>query len=250
MINKRIHTIYGIILSAVTVIAGIFLIAACICIYHQGDRPFSPESVAAAFGTIAFPVYLCLALTIVGLLIDGISPAPKSKLVPQKQYALILEKLYNKHGQIKTPAISREQRRRKLHRSIAFGLLILGSTVFLFYGLNSGNFDSADITGSVVQAMYVLLPCIVVPFMYGVFSAYCTQASLKKEITLVKQAVSDGVSEADSHTGKAAPKPLLKLRWVLLAVGIFLLAFGFFTGGTEDVLTKAVNICTECVGLG
>ncbi|MBQ8580085.1 MAG: thioredoxin [Oscillospiraceae bacterium] len=29
-----------------------------------------------------------------------------------------------------------------------------------------------------------------------------------------------------------------------------MIAYGAAAGGTADVLTKAVNICTECVGLG
>lgn len=43
---------------------------------------------------------------------------------------------------------------------------------------------------------------------------------------------------------------LLYLRLALLAVGVGIFAYGFFAGGTSDVMTKAVNICTECVGLG
>ena len=43
---------------------------------------------------------------------------------------------------------------------------------------------------------------------------------------------------------------LLYLRLALLAVGIGLFTYGFLAGGTADVMTKAVNICTECVGLG
>ena len=40
------------------------------------------------------------------------------------------------------------------------------------------------------------------------------------------------------------------LRWGLLAFAIILLIWGFITGGAEDVLTKAANICSECIGLG
>lgn len=43
---------------------------------------------------------------------------------------------------------------------------------------------------------------------------------------------------------------LLYLRLALLCIGIGIFAYGFFAGGTADVMTKAVNICTECVGLG
>ena len=39
-------------------------------------------------------------------------------------------------------------------------------------------------------------------------------------------------------------------RLALLAAAVCLLVWGFVTGGAADVLTKAINICTECIGLG
>lgn len=36
----------------------------------------------------------------------------------------------------------------------------------------------------------------------------------------------------------------------LIIVGAVLLSVGLISGGAADVLTKAVNICTECIGLG
>ncbi|MBQ8627442.1 MAG: thioredoxin [Agathobacter sp.] len=39
-------------------------------------------------------------------------------------------------------------------------------------------------------------------------------------------------------------------RCAILAIGVFFLVYGFITGGTADVLAKAINICTECIGLG
>ncbi|MBO5767765.1 MAG: thioredoxin [Clostridia bacterium] len=40
------------------------------------------------------------------------------------------------------------------------------------------------------------------------------------------------------------------MRISLLIIALFLLVYGYIIGGTADVLTKAVNICTECIGLG
>lgn len=40
------------------------------------------------------------------------------------------------------------------------------------------------------------------------------------------------------------------LRVVLLACAVGLLALGAANGGMRDVLVKAINICTECIGLG
>ena len=84
MTKKRIHKIYGIVLSAVLIIAGICLIAACVGIYLSGDKPFSPASVAAAFSGIAIPVYLCLALIVGGLILDGFFPEEVKKLPAEK----------------------------------------------------------------------------------------------------------------------------------------------------------------------
>ena len=41
-----------------------------------------------------------------------------------------------------------------------------------------------------------------------------------------------------------------KARIAVLIVAIALIAVGIFNGGMRDVFVKAINICTECIGLG
>ena len=36
----------------------------------------------------------------------------------------------------------------------------------------------------------------------------------------------------------------------LIAIAIGLIVVGVFNGSARDVLYKAINICTECIGLG
>ena len=40
------------------------------------------------------------------------------------------------------------------------------------------------------------------------------------------------------------------LRAVVLIAAVLLIIAGIVNGGALDVLVKAINICTECVGLG
>lgn len=40
------------------------------------------------------------------------------------------------------------------------------------------------------------------------------------------------------------------LRAALYAAAIAMVIAGILNGGMRDVLVKAVNICTECIGLG
>ena len=45
-------------------------------------------------------------------------------------------------------------------------------------------------------------------------------------------------------------KHLAAARLVVLGAAVALVVLGVINGGARDVLVKAVNICTECIGLG
>ena len=51
--------------------------------------------------------------------------------------------------------------------------------------------------------------------------------------------------------GDAPAKPVSSaLRIALYAAAVVLIVLGVMNGGLRDVLIKAINICTECIGLG
>ena len=43
---------------------------------------------------------------------------------------------------------------------------------------------------------------------------------------------------------------LTLLRWIVLVSALLLILFGILNGSMADVLAKAANVCTECIGLG
>lgn len=43
---------------------------------------------------------------------------------------------------------------------------------------------------------------------------------------------------------------LVRLRAIILVIAIVFIVLGVMNGGLRDVLVKAINICTECIGLG
>ena len=53
---------------------------------------------------------------------------------------------------------------------------------------------------------------------------------------------------AASRSGRRCPEGALRLTLYLLAAA--LIVSGVLNGGLRDVLVKAINICTECIGLG
>ncbi len=49
---------------------------------------------------------------------------------------------------------------------------------------------------------------------------------------------------------QAEPKHMNTIRTVVIIAAVILIIAGILNGGALDVLVKAINICTECVGLG
>ena len=248
-VSKRIHTIYRIVLSIALIFAGICLMAACLNIYKSGDKPFSREAVAEQFGGIAVPVYLALALTVGGFILDLVLPWQDKKR-KDKNYTMILESLWRKRDLASASpeihdAILAQQKFRRINTTVSAVLLGVCSIIFLCYGVNPGNFLTTNINGSMLNAVVFLLMCLAIPFGYTVFSAYSNRRSMMKEIELVKQ-----IAPGGSPAAVATRDYTLIVRLLLLALAFCLIAYGYFAGGTLDVLTKAANICTECVGLG
>ena len=134
---------------------------------------------------------------------------------------------------------------RMRDKKINLGLLVLCSAVFLIYGMNSKNFHVTTLSSDMTTACCLLAACMAVPFGHAVFAAYSAKASMQREIELLKL---EGVTRGKVEI--APKKSRSYVQMTILAVAVLCLVFGLLSGGTNDVLTKAVNICTECVGLG
>ena len=56
--------------------------------------------------------------------------------------------------------------------------------------------------------------------------------------------------EAETAAGSADPKKIRLARAALLIIAAVFIAAGIMNGSMEDLFIKAVNICSECIGLG
>ena len=57
-------------------------------------------------------------------------------------------------------------------------------------------------------------------------------------------------TRASAQAAVPTPRRLQWLRIGLFAAAAVLIVLGVLNGGLRDVLVKAVNLCTECIGLG
>ncbi len=244
---KLLHRIYGIVLAAFIVVAGVCLIVGCLSIYDSGAGEYSREAVATAFSRIAVVCYICLALIIIGAFLPQFDDRAKKS----DSTALNLLSARKDISGDKTlrGAVLKERKKRK-NMAIALACVsAVSGIVFLVYALNSNNYDM-DINASVINGMKWIFPCLAVVFAFALFVFYYNKKSIKTEVKLLKTAPNSADGNCDEKPCDRVENVLRLTRAVLVLAAAAMTVVGYFSGGFEDVLTKAVNICTECIGLG
>lgn len=247
---KIIRKVYGYLLSAVLAATAVCLITGCLRIYFAGSHPFSPSTVAQAFAPIAPVVYLCLALILGSFPLYALLPPDAEKRGGKRPYYLMLKRLQEKTdlsacGGSLLQSIEAQRAARIRINAVTAAISVVSWTVFLVYALNGEHFHKSEINASMIRAMVWFVPCLLVSGGAAMIREKLIRQSAEAEIALYKGVT--GKAEAAAPTGN---RRIIVLRAVLAAAAVTLLLAGWFSGGFADVMTKAVNICTECVGLG
>ncbi len=257
---RKVHLIYGIVLSSIIVLVGICFIISCIDIYRSGDRPFTRESISTHFANIVIPVVICL-VGIIGGMVLSFFPLEKPKLKGIIDTGDIAKKLgakidISKCDDETQAKIKKERKIRLFTNVLCIDAIVVSLVISLIYGLNKNNFPASNINGEMVDAMLFILPCAIV----GLGAIYATilicNSSYARELNLIKKSLSVAKKEISAQQPTAntqrleGEKILLGARLTILVVAITFIIIGIFNGGMADVLQKAINICTECIGLG
>ena len=249
--KKRLYTAYSAVLSVAIVVVGLLLMAACLQIYLSGgEQIYTPEKVAVAFGRIAVPVYICLGLILVGFVLhfalrQGTDKAPKIKNPAMQLRRMLLTRDSKQADPEKQASLRRLRRSRRILLAICIVLCAAWFILFASFALINSTFypDAADATKYVISLMRPFTTCTVLSLGWALVTTYLSRQNMEKQIALYKQC-------PPLAQPKKAGRSWLVVRLGLLVVAVFLIVFGLISGGWQDVLTKAINICTECVGLG
>lgn len=249
--KKWVRRGYYTLITVALIVVAVLVMMQCVAIKQLGDHPFTRPLIAEHFAEIAIPVYICLGLVAVGFALYPLLPAaPDSQ--PDRD-VVTLRRLQTKTDLTACPAelthsVCKARRARNRHYYITLILLAIGTATFLWYCLDSRHFTD-DWNRTMIDAMMWLLPCMGVPALYGIFTAYFFRHSVKKEIALLRTAP----KEAISPTPKAQPKSEKWMPYVqggIFAIGVGLVVYGALYKGALDMLWKAINICKECIGIG
>jgi hypothetical protein len=257
---ERVRFFVSLALSLVLIATCVWYAVSCISIYSADtDTPFTREIVAEQL-RILLPISLItVALTVAAGFISIFAKAPKNTVIPIKNKALLRiteRKLSTEHLSAayteKANAEAKLQRKIVIIFAAASAVIIAAMLVFI---LNPSRYGKEDPNTDIAYSALIAL-CGSIVIFGGLYAMdILREASYKRVLTAAREELSRQKSEGVSLTpcensALGEGHTVLVVRLALIAVAIVFIILGVSNGGMEDVLGKAVRICTECIGLG
>lgn len=266
--------IYGICLTALTiVVAVLFIVQIWLLFRATEESPYSVETVSERFSKIAIPFYLWLAAIVGGGVLSYLFPdevkAPKTLLDTRVSLNRLKARLpKNAGGMVE---LKRENTLRKVVWGVCIALALAVAVLLVVFLLNEeykAKFGTEFFKSHVeAEKLLKLFPLVVVALCACAGALIYQSYSLKKELTIVKNEIAESAKRGekivkteqkptlcDKIKGKFAflgkDKSVLAIRLVVAVAGLTLFVAGICGDGMQEVLTKAINICTQCIGLG
>lgn len=274
---RKLKTVYGICLSALTIAVGVLFIMQTWSIFFSAENsPYTTEIIAEKFLQILAPVCLWGAAAIGGGVLSACFPDEQKRIKGQVDFRATLFRLKGSLPQNEggMAALNKESRFRKIVWSVCAALCLIFAAVILailFYDPYQPWFDMAFFTehGAAADRLVRLSPWLASGMLVCFLAIFLDAYSVQRETALVKAKIAENAKQGIKpvKTDLKKPRtlwetlcknfPVLRSKWwklglqtTLCLLGVVLFIVGIFNGGMTDVFEKARNICTQCIGLG
>ena len=270
-VKKNVKTAYKWLLSLWTVGVGIAFILQVVSIYQSTPQnPYTTERIESAFQKISLVFWVWLMLIIGGEVLFAVFPEGTGKVKGYIQVKTLLLKMERRLPIDSDFSKIKKQRVFRLVLGlVCLALCLVSFVVSLFILLDTsytpkfkGDFFASH--GGAADRLLLVMPWVIAAFLSAVAVSVLYSVSEKEELELMKAELLKNVKnktdkrQVKSFSDKIYEKfPILKSDKLLLGVrvglgvvGVVFVVLGIANGGMADVLAKAVEICTQCIGLG
>lgn len=263
--TELIRKIYAIAIGVFVVAMGIALICVAANIYYSGRGTgviFTREIVANRLQAMAIPFIVLIGAIAVGAIFPLYEV--KAKFSSENAVRLLSSKLPESgEGEEYEAAAAKYKKLKNIQLGVWLGegALLLGCTIaVLCYMLNTAHFLSENVTGEIFKMVQNVLPWIAVAFVTLIAATVANGYISAKLLQQMKAMIKNGNHAPAAPTENkyvAAVKSILRkdltlwiVRGIIFVIAVTFIIVGICNGGARDVLIKAINICTECIGLG
>lgn len=266
--NKSVRLYYGIFLGVFTVVVGALFIWQLLDIFYSSSapvmerHPFTRERVLAALSKIDLFFWLWIGFIVVGFVLWEVFPVKERprKICPDLQYARLEPRLPASAPAGLESEYSRIRQTERLALGVKIGgYALLGITilVLIIYLCIPSNFPGESVTLEILEMVKVVLPVAVASaILTGIGSAF-VKFGVKKTLPDM-QKVTRGIKADAAQVGWYGKveqffedkRVILAIRIALAVLAVAFIIWGALNGNARAVFIKAINICTECIGLG
>lgn len=265
---KSVRLSYGIIFGAFTVVVGALFIWQVLTLYitgtaadFAGAHPFSRERVVEALSKISLFFWLWIAGIVVGFVLWEVFPVRQQprKICLDLQLARLKKRM---------PATAPEGKEADYNSIIqanktvfalkcaAWAMFGIAAVYGLVYLCIPANFPNENVTHEMLNMVKHVFPCVFAGLLVVCMAGVYEKFSVKKILPAVK-AVTKGQKPVVTQNKFQAALAVFDNKWVILGIRIALaviavafIIWGVLNGSARAVFIKAINICTECIGLG
>lgn len=276
----RINKYYGIALSILTAVLAVLFISQSLSIFAAGDfeqGAYTRDIVAEKILLPSIVMLFWIAAVIVAFALSEAFPveARKAKTADEKGVLLRLLGRVPKSadGCAELKKIKKEEITRLVLRTAFVALCAVFAAVCAAYVFKEDNFPASDLNGEVFDMFKLVAPLLAIAAGAGIGLAMFEKYSVRRELAAVKALIAAGEKGCEVKNPLKSVKILVfsdkikaflrkiggalssnaglwTVRGIVIVLGIVFVILGVTNGGMRDVFVKAVNICTECIGLG
>lgn len=265
---KSVRLSYGIIFGVFTAVVGALFIWQVLSLYFSGTAEgysgdvFTRERVVNALSKIDLFFWLWIAGIVVGFVLWEVFPVKEKarKISPDLQLARL-----NKRMPLSAPdGMEAEFSQIAQLKKVIFALKCAAWALFgiacvygLVYLCIPSNFPNENVTHEILNMVKHIFPCVFAGLLVICGAAVYEKYTVKSILPTVQKVTKGQKPQVREKTKLQAALAVFDNKWVILGIRIALaviavafIIWGALNGNARAVFIKAINICTECIGLG
>lgn len=282
--TEKFRLIYSIFLGLFTVAVGIAIICVAADIYYSGKGTeviYTREIVGERLLQLAIPLIFLIAAIIFGAIFPLYQV--KAKRQPEDTLKRLKDKIPQSGEGDYSAALSAYKKAsivRLVAWLVAIAVGLVSAIVTLVYLVDTANFAGEEITEEIFAMMRYILPWLAVSFAAAIAATVVCGVFANKQVAAAKTMIKTGDKDSGTKKPELAvetkakailskpafawigrsvaavksvwnkPAFIWAVRGALFVIAVVFITLGIVNGGAKDVLIKAINICTECIGLG
>ena len=281
--SEKFRLLYSIFLGVFTVAMGIAIICVAADIYYSGKGTgvvYTREIVSERLLSLAIPLIFLIAAIIFGAIF------PLYQVKAKRRPEDTLKKLNNKIPQsgegeysAALSAYKKAATVRLVAWLVAIAVVLASSIATLVYLVRAAKGATMNDTEEIFALVKHILPWLAAAFATMIAATVACGVFAGKQVAAAKTMIKTGdrsggtqkpelaietkakavfskpafawIGKSVAAVKSAWDKPafIWAVRGALFVVAVVFIVLGIINGGAADVLTKAIKICSECIGL-